>query len=207
MSKFRNYFFVILGIMVLVRWFMLLPRLIIAGPYLTTWTPAANSGKSLPEINFAEFSGKIKPGYISQGYGGTWFALISYAGRWHNGIDIVANWGAPVYSATDGKVIAAGDQDEYCWRHGFGKFVLIKNSSDNKVLFYAHLSKILTAQEREVKRGDKIGLVGNTGFATAPHLHFSVFDASGFTIMQKNGCGPNPDGDDINPVPYLEKLK
>ena len=165
------------------------------------------SGKALSEINFDFFSSKIKNGYISQGYGSTLFALVNYAKPRHNGIDLVAVSAAPLYSATAGTVIYVGNQDNYCYKRGYGKFVLVKNKNDGKILLYAHLQKIKVAVGNAVKRNDLIGLVGQTGFATAPHLHLSVFEASPFKMGTENGCGPNPEGKDINPIPYLESLE
>jgi murein DD-endopeptidase MepM/ murein hydrolase activator NlpD len=87
--------------------------------------------------------------------------------RFHTGIDYPAPIGTPVVSAADGTVIEAGPADDY------GKLVVIQHASGVTTL-YAHLSRILVAQGRRVTRGGLVGLVGRTGDATGPHLHFEV---------------------------------
>src|SRR5258708_443908 len=97
----------------------------------------SNSG--LAEVNFAFIGTKTGKNYITQGYGGTGFAFAEYRSHWHNGIDIAAKYGAPVHSASPGTVLATGNQDKYCYKQGFGKFVLVYDEAHGKVLMYAHL--------------------------------------------------------------------
>jgi murein DD-endopeptidase MepM/ murein hydrolase activator NlpD len=87
--------------------------------------------------------------------------------RFHTGIDYPAPTGTPVVAAAGGTVIGTGPAE------GYGKLVVIQHASGVTTL-YAHLSRILVAQGRRVARGTLIGLVGQTGDATAPHLHFEV---------------------------------
>lgn len=88
----------------------------------------------------------------------------------HSGTDIAAPIGTPVYSPEDGKVISAGWDDAY----GGGNVIRIKHINDFTT-GYAHLSKILVEKRQNVKKGDIIGLVGNTGgHTTGSHLHFTV---------------------------------
>jgi murein DD-endopeptidase MepM/ murein hydrolase activator NlpD len=87
--------------------------------------------------------------------------------RFHTGIDYPAPTGTPVVAAADGTVIGAGPAG------GYGKLVVIQHVSGVTTL-YAHLAKILVAQGRRVAGGELIGLVGQTGEATGPHLHFEV---------------------------------
>jgi len=103
-------------------------------------------------------------------------------------------------------VIAIGDQDNYCPGRGFGKFVAVSDPEDGVVLWYAHLGEIDVAAGRAIGKGTQIGTIGDTGLETGTHLHFSVFDARGFAMMNKNGCGPDANGRDADPVPYLEKF-
>ena len=87
--------------------------------------------------------------------------------RFHSGTDMRAPKGTPVHAAGDGVVIIAGRQ------HGYGTVIYLDHGG-GIVTRYGHLSKI------EVKKGDvieaasEIGLVGATGRATGPHLHFEV---------------------------------
>ncbi|HAS95229.1 TPA: hypothetical protein DCS99_02325, partial [Candidatus Wolfebacteria bacterium] len=78
-------------------------------------------------------------GRLTQGYGATPFALRSYASKRHNGIDIAAPIGTPIYAASDGRVVGVADQDLYCRKGAYGKFVAITHYNGLTTL-YAHLS-------------------------------------------------------------------
>ncbi len=162
---------------------------------------------TLHVIDFGAFSQTIKPSYISQGYGHTMFARLSnYIDQRHNGIDIVASDGTPIMSAADGKIIALGNQDKFCPGLNYGKFIAVANTKDGSVLLYAHLGSFKVKEGDAVSEGEIIATVGRSGFITSPHLHFSVFEGEGFKMAKKDGCGPNPEGRDINPIKYLESL-
>ena len=88
--------------------------------------------------------------------------------RFHEGIDITAHTGTPVYATGDGLVIRADAS-----AHGYGNHIRIAHGF-GYVTLYAHLSKILVKPGQFVHRGDLIGLVGSTGLSTAPHLHYEV---------------------------------
>ncbi len=141
-------------------------------------------------------------GRISQGYGATSFAQTGYAGKWHNGIDIAAPLGTPIYAAADGTVSAAGNQDAYCPRGAYGRFTVISHTNGLTSL-YAHQSKQLVAAGSTVTRGQLIGYVGATGYATGPHLHFTVYSSPTFKMGGSRVCGPMPQGGDVNPFNYL----
>jgi murein DD-endopeptidase MepM/ murein hydrolase activator NlpD len=87
--------------------------------------------------------------------------------RKHPGIDFAAKKGAPIYAAADGIVKMAK------YNGGYGKCVFIDHLYGFETK-YGHMQKILVRRGQRIKRGDKIGLVGKTGVATAPHLHFEV---------------------------------
>lgn len=141
-------------------------------------------------------------GRISQGYGATAFAQTGYAGKRHNGIDIAAPIGTPIYAAAEGTVAAVGNQDAYCPRGAYGRFIAIRHPN-GLVTLYAHLSQASVSPGQAVKRGDVIGYVGATGYATGPHLHFTVYAGSTFQIGATRVCGPGPQGGDVNPMSYL----
>ncbi len=157
----------------------------------------------LNAVNFGVFDkGGKGYGYISQGYGRTSFSYM-YIDGWHNGIDIAADYGAPIYSPADGIVIATGDQDNYCPRRAFGRYVAVEDDANHLVLFFAHLANIPVAPLEMVKKGQLIGTVGATGDETGTHLHFSIFQSGGFNMNPAHGCGPYPQGRDVNPLDYL----
>ncbi|MCG1013059.1 peptidoglycan DD-metalloendopeptidase family protein [Tepidanaerobacter sp. GT38] len=87
--------------------------------------------------------------------------------RFHDGIDIGAPMGADVLAADDGEVIFAGSYG------GYGNTIIVSHGGGISTQ-YSHLSKILVGVGKKVLKGDKIGLVGSTGWSTGPHLHFSV---------------------------------
>ena len=146
--------------------------------------------------------GMAVDGRISQGYGSTAFAQTGYAGKRHNGIDIAAPIGTPIYASADGTVVAAGNQDAYCPRGAYGRFTVITHPNGLTTL-YAHQSKQVVAAGQVVKRGQLIGYVGTTGYATGPHLHFTVYATPTFAMGGSRVCGPMPQGGDVNPFNYL----
>ena len=85
----------------------------------------------------------------------------------HLGVDYAGATGTPVRTVGDGVVAFAGVQN------GYGNVVFIKHR-DNHETVYAHLSKLLVQNGQNVSQGQTIGLVGSSGWATGPHLHFEV---------------------------------
>ena len=142
-------------------------------------------------------------GPITQGYGATKFALTHYYSKFHNGIDIGIPIGTPIKAPAGGVVLETGNQDKYCFKGAYGKFVVIKHYNGLTTL-YAHLSFIKVKIGQVVKRGEVIAYSGNTGYSTNPHLHFGVYDSSKFYIGTSHFCGPMPYGGSVNPMNYLE---
>ena len=91
--------------------------------------------------------------------------------RHHDGIDIAAPDGTPVYAPADGVVIAINNSP--IARKGYGRYVIIDHGYGYETL-YGHLSKINVRVGQKVKRWDKIAEVGHTGRATGSHLHYEV---------------------------------
>ncbi len=92
-----------------------------------------------------------------------------FTGQWepHSGLDFRAPIGTPVYSTAEGKVINTSRQP------GFGKVLIIDHGNGYRTL-YAHLHRFYVKKGQEIKRGDPIGEVGNTGRSTGSHLHYEV---------------------------------
>jgi Peptidase family M23/Putative peptidoglycan binding domain len=88
--------------------------------------------------------------------------------RFHEGIDIVAPLRTPVAAAAPGRVVYAAFAGG-----GWGNLVVVRHSDGVRSL-YAHLAKIATHPGETVATGSRLGLVGATGDATGPHLHFEV---------------------------------
>jgi murein DD-endopeptidase MepM/ murein hydrolase activator NlpD len=85
----------------------------------------------------------------------------------HNGVDYGAPTGTPVRTIGDGVVEFAG------WQNGYGNVIHIRHGNELATV-YAHLSRIDVDKGAKVLQGDTIGAVGQTGWATGPHLHFEV---------------------------------
>ena len=88
--------------------------------------------------------------------------------RFHSGIDIPAPMGAPVYAARSGEVVWAG------WKEGGYGFLVIVSHGQGERSMYAHLSRIDVRTGVWIGQGVRVGLVGASGHATGPHLHFEV---------------------------------
>lgn len=87
--------------------------------------------------------------------------------EFHGGLDISADRGTPVRAPAAGQVYHAGPHGE------FGLTVILDHGQDIRTI-YGHLSKILVAPNQRVERGNEIGLTGNTGRSSGPHLHYEI---------------------------------
>lgn len=106
--------------------------------------------------------------------------------KMHYGMDFTAPVGTPVYATGNGKVTElAGTVSGFS---EFGRYVKINHGWGYETV-YAHLSKYNVKEGQEIKRGDIIGYVGNSGASTAPHLHYEV----------------HKDGQRVNPALYYFK--
>ncbi len=122
----------------------------------------------------------IKTGYFARGFGRA-------KRRAHTGVDLTAPKGTPIYAALDGvvEVVSNGGAGF----SGYGKVIVINHFGKLWTL-YSHQSANLVKVGQHVKQGEKIGLVGSTGRATANHVHFEVRNARGTPL---------------NPLKYLPK--
>lgn len=100
----------------------------------------------------------------------------------HNGVDLGAPTGTPVYATADGEVSRADRSRTY------GLVIYLDHGGDLQTR-YAHLSKLLVADGQMVRKGDLIGHVGSTGRSKGPHLHYEV----------------RVDGVAVNPIPYMNE--
>ncbi len=107
----------------------------------------------------------------------------------HTGMDFSAPTGTEIYATGTGTVVEAS------YDRGYGYHVVIKHGYGYETL-YGHMSKLKVRRGQKVSRGEVIGLVGNTGTSTAPHLHYEVI---------KNGRKINPVNfyfNDLSPEEY-----
>lgn len=89
----------------------------------------------------------------------------------HTGVDIAAERGTEVLATAAG--IVEKVNTEYKVNHGYGKYIIVDHGNGTKTL-YGHLSKVLVREGEKIERWKPIGLVGETGLATGPHVHYEV---------------------------------
>ena len=92
-------------------------------------------------------------------------------GEFHGGIDIAAERGTPVHAPAAGTVAFAGPHAEY------GLTVMVDHGPDLRTI-YGHLSKVAVTVGQKVARGAELGLTGNTGRSSGPHLHYEILVAN-----------------------------
>ena len=115
-------------------------------------------------------------GWFSRGFGMHYDPFTGYK-QMHKGVDIAAQPGTPIIAPAKGKVIFAG------WDSGgLGNLVVIEHGY-GFVTRHGHMSKLLVKRGQEIGRGDRIGLMGSTGYSTGSHLHYEVY---------RNGKALNP---------------
>lgn len=88
--------------------------------------------------------------------------------EFHEGVDLRAKPGTPVFAASDGIVLYAGTRIR-----GYGKLVIIKHRGGWSTV-YAHNSQLFVRSGQHIQRGQRISLSGNTGHSSGPHLHFEI---------------------------------
>jgi murein DD-endopeptidase MepM/ murein hydrolase activator NlpD len=103
----------------------------------------------------------LRTGYdVSSPFGARWGTL-------HPGVDLTAVEGTRYFSVAEGTVILAR------YNGGYGYNVMVQHA-DGVVVVYGHSSKLLVKEGQHVVAGQLLGLTGNTGFSTGPHLHFEI---------------------------------
>jgi murein DD-endopeptidase MepM/ murein hydrolase activator NlpD len=106
-------------------------------------------------------------GWLSSAFSAMRTHPILHMARPHEGIDVSAPMGSPIEAPASGVVTDAG------WENGYGNTITI-NHGFGIVTKFAHASKLLVKTGQRVSRGQRIALVGNSGLATGPHLHYEV---------------------------------
>lgn len=106
-------------------------------------------------------------GWLSSAFSRMRAHPVLHISRPHEGIDVSAPQGSPIEAPANGTVLRAG------WENGYGNVVEI-NHGYGIVTRFAHASKLLVSRGQRVTRGERVALVGSTGLATGPHLHYEV---------------------------------
>ena len=105
-------------------------------------------------------------GWVTSGFGPR-VSPFTEKPAWHDGLDIAAAANAPVQAPAQGRVTTVGSDPK------LGILVKVDHGFGIETL-YGHLAKALVKEGQRVKRGEVVGLVGSTGLATGPHLHYMV---------------------------------
>lgn len=137
-------------------------RTVAAGPALAVGARFDSYPVPEPNDTTPSAAGFVWPanGLVSSPFGPRW-------GRMHEGLDIAAPEGRPIRAAKAGVVITAEAQS------GYGNLVVIDHGN-GETTRYGHMSAFGVAKGQAVAIGQQIGLVGNTGRSTGPHLHFEI---------------------------------
>lgn len=133
----------------------------VAPPVLAEAEPA---GPVMRTVTFAE----PIPGRASNSLFGMRRLGGERGARMHKGVDIAAPIGTPILATTEARVIRIGYDVS-----GYGNFVELAHPNGLTSL-YGHMSRIDVASGDQIAAGQKIGLVGSTGYSTGPHLHFEI---------------------------------
>ena len=149
-------------------------RLVIPGRTAASQPARATTSGVRALRSGAAFTGAVSTAAVRIARGFLWPArgrLTSRFGwrRWrhHDGIDIAAPYGSPVYAARPGRVVFAG------WYYAYGRAVIVDHGGGVQTL-YGHASKLLVGAGETVGQGQLIARVGTSGRSTGPHVHFEV---------------------------------
>ncbi len=122
----------------------------------------ARGTANVPSLGSGRFGWPLPSGTgtITSPFGWRW-------GRMHNGVDIAAATGTSIRASDSGVVSFSG------YRSSYGNLVIIEHGNGYST-YYAHNSKNLVSQGQQVSKGQTIALLGRTGYATGPHVHFEI---------------------------------
>lgn len=137
------------------------PRIVRAASRDDLGTLPISIPPSISEKSDSGFIWPIKEGSVSSFFG-------SRKRDYHEGIDIRANRGTPIFAARAGEVIYSSRKI-----NGYGNMIVVKHD-DGYASVYAHNKKNLVKKGERVTQGQLMGFVGATGKATGPHLHFEI---------------------------------
>lgn len=138
---------------------------------------------SYPKGQTGMFIWPLTKHIITQLFGSTVDSKRLYTSGTHNGVDFGTPVGTPVKSVLAGTVIGTGNTDLQPGCYSFGKWVMVSHANGLSTM-YGHFSAISVKQGDVVAAGDLLGLSGNTGYSTGPHLHFGVYATQGTRIQR-----------------------
>ena len=145
--------------------------------------------KHIPAIRPVDMSNS----YVTSYYGYR-FHPIYKRREMHQGVDFAAPIGTKIFAPANGRIV------KVAYSGGYGRMLIIDHGYGYKTR-YAHLSKILVKKGQKIERGETIGLIGNSGLSTGPHLHYEV---------QKDNVKVNPINyyfKDVSPKEYQNIIR
>jgi murein DD-endopeptidase MepM/ murein hydrolase activator NlpD len=132
----------------------------------TPISAVADGGVKVSDLSF------MVAGRLSAPFGNRYDPFKTGKAVVHNGIDIAAPLGTPIYAPDDGVILAATDL--YDGKPAYGKVLVFQSSRKTQTLF-AHLDGYQVQQGQHIQKGIRIASVGNTGKSTGPHVHVETF--------------------------------
>jgi len=142
---------------------------------------AAAQAKVAADLAHQRFLDAIPSMWPTDGYVTSGFGYRDYPDtEFHPGLDIVNDYGSPVYATAAGVVEEAG------WDYGYGYKIIIDDGNGYET-WYAHNSRMLVSPGESVRKGEQIAELGASGYATGPHCHYEI-------VLW---------GKPIDPTPYL----
>ena len=140
-------------------------------PVLTPGQKVFLPGASLSQRDLREALGELfilpTKGVISSRFGSRRDPFTGVR-TFHNGVDFASSMGTPIRAAMEGRVTDTGFNSSY------GNYIIISHEGGFQTL-YGHMKKFLVRSGQSVSQGQQIGQMGNTGYSTGTHLHFSIF--------------------------------
>ena len=146
-----------------------------------------------PAVMTAALSPPLRAACMTDPFGWRFHPLTGQL-DFHYGLDLAADEKTPIYAALSGTVRSASQGDSY------GNYVILDHQNGFATL-YAHCSKLLVQEGETVRKGQKIALVGSTGAATGPHLHFEMIQ-DGIRLDPLWALG---DGERVTAIPEPEE--
>lgn len=156
--------------------------------YVTGNTPPASSGRVWPMAT---------PFYVSSVFLPARKGPVDGVVRPHQGMDIAAPTGTPVYAVGPGKALVYPEPQQ----GSFGNLVIVEEAGGVRH-YYAHLSRFAVSSGDTVRAGQLIGYVGSTGRSTGPHLHYEFrqwLAGKWVPVDPAKALGPLPHGARLNP--------
>lgn len=139
---------------------------------------------TIPSAGTAVFRWPLDNVIITQRFGYTKFALSgAYRGSQHNGLDMGASVGTPIKAPLTGTVRSVGNTDSVPGCYSWGQWLLIDHPNGLSSMF-AHLSQTSVQPGQKINTGEIVGYVGNTGYSTGPHLHYTLYVSEGVQVKQ-----------------------